>query len=115
MTIRRGEIYFIDLDPVQGREQAGRRPAVVISADSVNQLPLVVTVVIGTKGENMTRDHPTNVRLSPTESGLSLQTVFLCFQIRALDHHRFVGPPAGSVSAGVMQRIDAAVRRCLAL
>jgi mRNA interferase MazF len=56
MPIQRGEIYFVSLDPVQGREQAGRRPVLVLSADAINRLPLVVTVVVGTKGENITRD-----------------------------------------------------------
>jgi mRNA interferase MazF len=30
MTIQRGEIYFVDLNPVQGREQAGQRPVLVL-------------------------------------------------------------------------------------
>ena len=33
MSVQRGEIYFVNLNPVQGREQAGRRPVLVISAD----------------------------------------------------------------------------------
>ena len=48
MTIQRGEIYFFNLNPVQGREQAGQRPVVVLSINTINQLPLVVTVVVGT-------------------------------------------------------------------
>jgi hypothetical protein len=35
-----------------------------------NQLPLVVTVVVGTKGTNIPRDYPTNVRVSTADSGL---------------------------------------------
>lgn len=52
MPIQRGEIYFVDLNPVKGREQAGRRPVLVLFIDDINSLPLVVTVVVGTKGEN---------------------------------------------------------------
>jgi mRNA-degrading endonuclease toxin of MazEF toxin-antitoxin module len=65
MPIQRGDIYFVNLNPVQGREQAGQRPVLVLSIDAINRLPLVVTVVVGTKGENITRDYPTNVRFSP--------------------------------------------------
>ena len=68
--MQRSDIYFVNLNPVQGREQAGQRPVLVLSIDAINDLPLVVTVVVGTKGENVTRDYPTNVRLSPAESGL---------------------------------------------
>lgn len=38
MAIRRGEIYFVNLNPVQGREQAGQRPVLVISVDLINRL-----------------------------------------------------------------------------
>ena len=81
----------------------------------INRLPLVVTVVVGTKGENVTRDYPTNLRVSAAESGLPMETVFLCFQLRSLDPARFVGPPAGVVSGPVLEKIEIAVRRCLAL
>jgi mRNA interferase MazF len=115
MAIQRGEIYFVDLNPVQGREQAGQRPVLVLSVDAINKLPLVVTVVVGTKGENITRDYPTNVRVSAGESGLPMETVFLCFQIRSLDPGRFSGPPAGRVSGAKLKQIEDAVRYCLGL
>ncbi len=47
MAIERGEIYFVNLNPVQGHEQAGQRPVLVLSIDAINRLPLVVTVVGG--------------------------------------------------------------------
>jgi mRNA interferase MazF len=115
MPIRRGEIYLVNLNPVQGREQAGLRPVLVISADSINRLPLVVTVVVGTKGENMTRDYPSNVRVPRSESGLPTETVFLCFQLRSLDAVRFVGPPAGKISDAILGNVEDARRRCLGL
>jgi mRNA interferase MazF len=62
MPIARGESYMVNLNPVQGREQAGTRPVLVVSADAINQLPLVVSVMVGTKGANIARDYPTNVR-----------------------------------------------------
>jgi len=115
MAIQRGEIYFVNLNPVKGREQAGHRPVLVLSVDAINKLPLVVTVVVGTKGENIYRDYPTNVRVSAEESGLSTETVFLCFQIRSLDPNRFSGPPAGSVSGVTLKKVEDAVRYCLGL
>ncbi|MDB9517979.1 type II toxin-antitoxin system PemK/MazF family toxin [Roseofilum reptotaenium CS-1145] len=39
MTIHRGEIYLVNLNPVQGKEQAGKRPVLVLSVDNINQLP----------------------------------------------------------------------------
>lgn len=115
MPIRRGEIYFVSLNPVQGREQAGNRPVLVLSVDAVNMLPLVVTVVVGTKGANVSRDYPTNVRLSSAESGLAIETVFLCFQIRSLDPKRFPANAAGKINDDSMEKIEDAVRYCLGL
>lgn len=113
MPVQRGEIYLVNLNPVQGREQAGLRPVLVLSVDAINRLPLVVTVVVGTKGGNVTRDYPTNVRVPAAESGLPMETVFLCFQLRSLDPKRFIGNPAGSMSDETLVKIEAAVRRCL--
>jgi len=113
--IQRSEIYFVNLNPVQGREQAGARPVLVLSIDAINRLPLVVTVVVGTKGSNIRRDHPTNVRVSSEESRLPLETVFLGFQVRSLDPQRFPEAPAGKLSADKMLEIETAVRYCLGL
>jgi len=115
MPIQRGEIYFVNLNPVEGREQAGNRPVLVLSRNAINRLPLVVTVVVGTKGANISRDYPTNVRVSPEESGLAMETVFLCFQLRSLDPKRFPENSSGKLSEKTMQRIENAVRHSLAL
>ena len=96
MAIQRGEIHFVNLNPVKGREQAGNRPVLVLSIEPINSLPLVVTVVVGTKGGNITRDYPTNVRVSPEESGLSTDAVFLGFRIRSLDPTRVFRGSGGS-------------------
>ena len=115
MSLRRGDIYFVDLNPTRGREQRGRRPVAILSIDAINNLPLVVTVVVGTKGSNIDRDYPTNVRLSPHETGLNEETVFLGFQIRSIDPHRFSDSPAGALTPDGLARLEAAVRYSLGL
>jgi mRNA interferase MazF len=115
MNIQRGQIYFVDLNPVKGREQSGKRPVLILSIDDINALPLVVTVIVGSKGENIRQNYPTNVRVTPEESGLPLETVFLCFQIRSLDPDRFSTAPAGQLSAETMHKVETAVRYCLGL
>lgn len=35
MTIQRGQIYFVNLNPVQGKEQAGKRPVLILSIDAI--------------------------------------------------------------------------------
>jgi len=120
-VIARGHVYFVELSPTVGREQAGRRPVLVVSADAINRLPLVVTVVVGTSAKNMPRDYPTNVRVTARESGLPTDMVFLCFQVRSLDPSRFIDPKsgrpalAGALPTERMLEIDGAMRRALAL
>jgi mRNA interferase MazF len=115
VSIERGQIYFVNLNPVQGREQAGTRPVLVLSTNTINQLPLVITVVVGTKGINIKRDYPTNIRVAPNDSGLLMETVFLCFQVRSLDPNRFPPDPSGKLSESKMLEVEAAVRYCLGL
>jgi len=115
MAIQRGEIYFVNLNPVKGREQSGSRPVLVLSDNAINNLPLVITVVVGTKGENISADYPTNVRVSPSESGLPMETVFLCFQIRSIDPSRFPEKPVGKLSGDILKKAENAVRYCLKL
>jgi mRNA interferase MazF len=115
MPIQRGDIYFVDLNPVQGREQAGHRPVLVVSIDAINHLPLVITVVVGTKGANISRNYPTNVRVTSDDSGLSEETVFLCFQLRALDPRRFPTTPTGTLAEPKMREVEAVIRYCLGL
>jgi mRNA interferase MazF len=113
--MRRGEIYFVNLDPTVGREQAGMRPVLVLSIDAINSRQLVVTVVVGTSGANVPKDYPTNVRVPPADSGLPDETVFLCFQVRSLDHRRFPSRPRGLLSVSALTAIETAVRYCLGL
>jgi mRNA interferase MazF len=109
MAIHRGEVYFVDLEPKVGREQGGRRPVVVVSNDSLNSLPLVVVVVPGTRGSKVKKDHPGNIRVPAGEANLPQETVFLAFQVRALDQARFQDPPIGRLSQAQMDRLDQAL------
>src|ERR1022692_4336843 len=98
--ISRGQIYFASLDPIQGREQSGRRPVLIVSSDAINRQPLVIAVIVGTDA---------------AESGLARDTVFLAFQVRSLDHSRFTGPAAGSLSPPRMAEVANALRLTLDL
>lgn len=40
-----GEVWWVDLDPTRGREQRGRRPAVVVSVDPLNHGPAELVIV----------------------------------------------------------------------
>jgi mRNA interferase MazF len=119
--IRRGSVYFVDLAPTKGREQAGRRPVLVVSSDAINAQPLVVTVVVGTSAARMPRDYPVNVRVKADESGLPEDTVFLGFQLRSLDPRRLADPRTGEIKESGrlpphrIREVEAALRLVLGL
>jgi mRNA interferase MazF len=119
--MQRGDIYFVNLSSTQGREQAGYRPVLVVSADPINRQPLVVTIVVGTSASRVSRNYPTNVRVTAAESGLLHDTVFLCFQLRSLDPMRFIdqqtGKPrrVGTLPTNRMHEVEQALKLVLQL
>ena len=98
-----------------------RRPVLVVSTNAINRQPLVVTVVVGTDAKNVPRDYPTNVRVTAKETGLPIDTVFLCFQTRSLDPARFFDPKthrpnlAGTMPPARMAEVESALRLVLDL
>jgi mRNA-degrading endonuclease toxin of MazEF toxin-antitoxin module len=80
--MNRGDIYHVDLEPIKGREQAGRRFVFIVSPKAFNVLgtPLVCPI---THGGNFARERGWAVSL--TGSGTRTQGVVLCNQLRTLD------------------------------
>jgi mRNA interferase MazF len=81
---RRGEVYRVDFSPARGSEQAGQRPAVVISLDSFNaHMPVVVVAAITTKIKAFTF----TVDL-PQGKPLREHSQILAFQVLTVDKAR---------------------------
>jgi mRNA interferase ChpB len=80
--VERGDVYHVDLNPIQGREQAGARYVLVVSPKAFNALgtPLVCPI---TQGGNLARHAGFAVPLSG--AGTLTQGVVLCNQPRVLD------------------------------
>ncbi|MEZ5354019.1 MAG: type II toxin-antitoxin system PemK/MazF family toxin [Bryobacteraceae bacterium] len=78
----RGDIYHVDLNPIQGREQAGARYVVVVAREPFNALgtPLVCPI---TQGGSFARHAGFAVSLDG--AGTRTQGVILCNQPRVLD------------------------------
>src|SRR3989344_3631843 len=84
--MRQGEIWFADLNPAKGSEQAGKRPVVIVSGDSLNEaLPIVIVVPISSK----IKSYPTCVLLLASKTnGLKNDSEAVPFQIRAISKKR---------------------------
>jgi mRNA interferase MazF len=110
----RGEIYLTELEPTVGSEQAGTRPAVIVSRDSLNNSTDRVSIVPFTtyRGRRPVGPHQFLVRAEL--GGLRDDSVALCEQVRALDKSR-LGRRLGSLHGDSMLGIDMALRVALAL
>ncbi len=107
--MRRGEVYWVRLDPTEGVEIRKTRPAIIISNDAANRALRSVTVVPLT----------TNVsRVSPSQAIVTVDGVTskaLGDQVRTVAKSRLLGRPIGSVPAADMAAVDRVLRVHLAL
>lgn len=81
-------IFWADLNPVKGSEQAGIRPVLVISAEEANEVLPVVTVMSLTSLKLGRRVYPIEAIISSEESGLARDSIAMAHQIRAISKHR---------------------------
>ncbi len=116
MLIYRGEIFFVCLGPIVGRElNDKRRPVVVLSINDINSKPLVATVVPGSS-RPATKNFQNQVTVEPSpDNNLRDPTTFQCHQIRAIDHRRFDQPRIGALSWQDLERVEKALMFCLGL
>ena len=111
-TPARGEVWLVDLDPTRGREQAGRRPVLVVSDDLFNAGPADLVIVLPIT--STLRPVPSHVRLPPPEGGLKTESAVLCEAIRSISKDRLVRR-WGAISTDRMKRIEDVLRILLRL
>jgi mRNA interferase MazF len=83
----RGDVMMIDLPVPAGRprrEQHGRRPAIAVQSDDSTGLPTVMVVPLTSNLDALRYRH--TIRVEPSaRNGLSIPSVLLTFQLRAID------------------------------
>src|SRR3989338_8140435 len=108
MPIRRGDVFWVNLNPVKGSEQAGHRPVVVIQNDVGNEVaPTVIVAPLTTK--SFTKQYPINVLVPRGVAGLRENSTILLSQIRTIDKTRLdrkIGHLPPSYLAQVYQPIS---------
>lgn len=105
-AIRRGDLFYADLNPVVGSEQGGIRPVLVIQNDVGNHFsPTVVAAAITSrKAKNSL---PTHILLENVP-GLAPTSLLLLEQLRTIDRKRLRGY-IGRISKEKMLDVDAAL------
>lgn len=112
-VVRRGEVYFVELDPTRGSEIKKHRPAVVIQNDVDNQYsPITIIAPISSKFD--TELYPTEILVKPPEGGLRTESVVVLNQLRAIDKTR-LGRRLGTLKPTTMTLINEGLAIVLAL
>jgi mRNA interferase MazF len=85
-TAAQGDVWDARLDPVEGHEQAGRRPCLVVSVDALGRGPaeLAIVVPISRSNYNKTLD----VGIEPPEGGLTDTSYAMPYHVRAISRSR---------------------------
>ena len=108
IAVRRGDIWWVDLDPTRGSEIRKTRPAVVMTADGLNRVRQTVVIVPLSTGP---APRPPIVVATPSAGP---NFVAVCDQLRAVDQRR-LSRMSGRLSADDMRIVEDGVRRILEL
>lgn len=108
----RGEVWYANLDPVRGHEQAGQRPVLIISATQFNEGPAGLAIVVPLT----TRDRGIfyHVGIEPEEGGIARRSMIKCEDIRSIDQRRLTSR-LGAVSDVTMAAVEKKLRALLVL
>jgi mRNA interferase MazF len=106
--MRRGEIYYADLNLTVGSQINKRRPVLIVSNDANNRAGNTVTVLPITS--NVSRVYPFEIMLSPKESNLPKPSKAQAQQIRTISKERLRGNVLGRLSPALVRKAEDAVR-----
>lgn len=105
--IKRGEVYWVNLDPTIGAEIRKTRPALVVSNDTNNVHARTVTVVpLTTSTEKV---YPFEVLLKPGTYGNKEAAKAKANQVRTVDKRR-LGRLIGILPSGAVEQVEVALR-----
>ena len=114
MSIRRGDIVIVELDPTQGSEQRGTRPCLVVQNDVGNEnAPTTIIVPFTTSfGERL---YPFEVLIPADECALREDSVVVCSQIRTVSIEARILDNIGAIPPDRMDEVDTALEYSLGL
>jgi mRNA interferase MazF len=111
-TIRRGDMFYANLNPVIGSEQGDFRPVLIVQNNTGNTHSPTVVVVPITRNLQKSR-LPTHVTI-PQSCGLESDSLALAEQIRTIDRSR-LSDYIGHIGGNVQAEIDNALSVCVGI
>ncbi len=105
--MKRGDIYFANLDPTVGHEIKKKRPVIIVSNNANNKMSATVTVVPVTS--NVKKIFPFEVLLEAKCTGLTKDSKAQCQQVRTISKLRIQKAKVGEVNQKSMLQIENAL------
>lgn len=114
MTVRRGDVVIVDLDPTRGSEQRGTRPCLVVQNDVGNaNAPTTIVVPFTTSFDDEL--YPFEVLVEADESPLREDSVALCSHIRTVSIDHRIVETLGPIPDERLAEVDRALEYSLGL
>lgn len=108
--MKKGEIWILDIPSASGREQQGKRPAVIIAESNTN----LITVIPLTSNLNALRFNNTLKIIKSNQNKLDKNSIALIFHIQSLDKRKFI-IKVGSLEKIYTEEIDLRLKNYLNL
>jgi len=92
MDIRRGDIVYVDLEPIKGSETDKKRPCLVIQNDVNNEYAptTIIAVITSRRRLEKKKKYPTHVWIDKAKDSLKKDSIIQCEQIRTVDKGRII-------------------------
>lgn len=103
--MKRGEIYDARLDPVEGSEQKGTRPVIIVSREAINVNSSLVIAVPCTTYREGRRIYLSQILIEAPSGGLEFDSIALGEQLRTLSKMRLLNL-RGILSSKIMMKLD---------
>lgn len=106
----RGDIFLVSLPASDRREEKGKRPAIAIQTDIALSPMLMVVPITSSLGAMR---FPFTVKIEPSgKNGLTLTSVAMVFQMRAIDRKRIIRK-IGKLEPEYLAKVDAEIWQML--
>jgi mRNA interferase MazF len=112
--VKRGDVYYANLDPVVGSETGKTRPVLVVQNDIGNEYSPTTIVTIITDYSKKKASYPICVAIGEKQ-GLKKASVVNLAQIRTIDKKRLIFPKIASLPDEIMTQVDRALENSLGL
>jgi mRNA interferase MazF len=111
ITLKRGMVVDVDLDPTPGSETGKIRPCIIVTNDVYNERVPVIQVVPITAWSVKKAKITTNVEVSPNQSnGLEKKSIADCLQTRPIDRGHRLTRIRGKLSPSKIKEIDQSLK-----